>query len=824
MGQSESEKHTEMDFSVDPQRGLTAEQVAFRVKKHQVNKTKKAVSKSAGKILFDNFCNPFNLLLIVVTGVMIWGKLSFTHFIFAFVFGANIAIGIYQDFHARFLIEKLKVLSDSLTKVLRDGVCVEIKKEDIVLSDVLILKAGDQIPADAKVLVGHCSCDESLLTGESHAAAKSPGSLLYSGSYLRSGSVKAEVIHVGKDSYAEKLQATASSFSRPKSEIAQTVWDITATCSLVALTFGIVYTLVAFLRSDVNWQMFAPMSDAGSDFIAGLSGSMVAMLPTGMFLLTSVALTTGVIHLAKRDMLVQELYSLEMLARVDVVCFDKTGTLTDGTMSVSEVIPLHGKNELELRFAASLIMDATGDDNVTARAVRERFGGRNKTPVSASIPFDAAYKYSAATMREGGTYAMGAYGFLPTKKEPEVELLLESYEKRGYRCLVIGYSKDNIENGILPHNFEICGVLILVDHIKQDAKENIDWFVSNGVSVYVISGDNPLTVSEIARQCGVPMAERYVDMNGVDDEDIPALVETCRVFGRVMPEQKRKIVLAMQKAGHKVAMTGDGVNDILALKAADCSIAMASGSSAAKNAAHLICTKSDFSSLPDVVAQGRRVINNLQRSCSLFLCKTLFAMIISTAFFISLLCGGKPYPFTTSHMLVWEICSIGVPSFFLALQPNTDRLEGSMLKNIIIRALPSGIAESLCVLIPYIVFAIAPSVISHNPAEAYSDTVSLCIIGFTAFSFWTLFRVCRPLNKYRFTVFLSSLLAGIAVFVADFFIRTPNNEGFILHFMWGGLAWTYPLMILGVLGVAIGVYFLLVYCIDIWSKRRRQRS
>ena len=814
----------EESFVVDPETGLTDDQVLLRKKQRLVNKTKKAVSKSTGKILFDNFCNPFNLLLLVVTGFMIWGQLSFTHFIFVFVYGTNIAIGIYQDFHARFLIEKLKVLSDAKTKVLRSGAETELPKEEIVLSDILLLSAGDQIPADAKLIKGHCSCDESLLTGESHAASKAPGDTLYSGSYLRSGSCVAEVIRVGKDSYAEKLQETASKFTRPKSEIAQTVWDITVTCAIIALIYGVVYVLVAFLRQDATWQMFSPMSKSGSDFIAGLSGSMVAMLPTGMFLLTSVALTTGVIALAKRDMLVQELYSLETLARVDVICFDKTGTLTDGTMSVFEAIPLHGRNELELRFAVNLILEATHDDNVTAKALRDHFGGVNRTPVAESIPFDAQYKYSATSMREGGTYAMGAYGFLPTKKEPEIELLLESYEKKGYRCLVVGYANSDIENGILPKNMEICGVLVLIDHIKSDAKANIQWFVDNDVTNYVISGDNPITVSEIAKECGVPGAERYVDMTDVKDEDIPALLQEYRVFGRVMPEQKRTIVLALQQTGHKVAMTGDGVNDILAMKVADCSIAMAAGASAAKNAAHLICTKSDFSSLPDVVAQGRRVINNLQRSCSLFLCKTIFAMLISTAFFISVLCGGKSYPFTTSHMLVWEIFSIGIPSFFLALQPNTDRLEGSLLKNIIIKAVPHGVAEACCAAIPFIFYFAAPQLISHSGADAYVDTTSLCIILFSAYSFWTLFQVCRPINKYRLIVFLISLACGLTIFIVDFFWRTADNEGMILRFMWGGFAWTYPLIMALIFAVAIGIYFLLLFFIQILPKRRRLKE
>lgn len=812
-------------IDVDVDKGLSSTQVATRQKEKLVNKTKKTVTKSYGKILFDNFCNPFNLLLICITVVMIWGKLSLSHFFFAGVYGLNIAIGIYQDVHARILLERLKVISDNKAVVIRDGKETSVFVQQIVLSDIILYKQGDQIPADSIIIKGHCSCDESLLTGESMASAKGPGDPLYSGSFLRSGNCVAQVARVGGDSYAEKLRSTASTFARPKSEIAQSIWDITVTCALAALTYGIVFTIIAFLRKDVMWETLNPMSPGGSDFIASLSGSMVAMLPTGMFLLSSVALTTGVIALARKNMLVQELYCIEMLARVDTICFDKTGTLTDGDMSVTEFIPFHGHNEAEVGYAISALLKATGDDNVTARALKEKYGARSKAKILESVAFDPHKKYSAVCMTEIGSYVVGAYGFAPIKKEPEVELLLESYEKKGFRCLVVGYHENEISNGVLPKNFTLCGLLVLSDRIKPTAKSNIQWFQESGVTIYVISGDNPITVSEIAKQCGVNGAGDYVDMSAVKDEEIPNLVHTCRVFGRVSPEQKRLLVKAMQAEGHKVAMTGDGVNDILALKAADCSIAMASGSSAAKSVAHLVCTKSDFSSLPDVVAQGRRVINNLQRSCSLFLSKTAFAMLVSTAFLISVLCGGPRYPFTTSHMLVWEIFSIGLASFFLALQPNSERIEGSMIRNIFVRALPFGVAEAVCVAIPYLIYATAPGLISYNPEEVYAVTVSLCIVSFSIFSYATLFRVCLPFNRYRAIVFGASLAVGIAFFVTDYFIRVPDGihqgEGVILRFMWGGFAWSYPLMMLLTLSCAAAVYFILAYFIEIRRKRRR---
>lgn len=811
-------------FDVDISRGLSSTQVEARIKQKKTNKIKKTVSKSYGKILFDNFCNPFNFLLIVITGVMIWGKLSITHFLFAFILALNIGIGIYQDVHARHLIEKLKVLSDDKCTVIRDGQENFLPKDQIVLSDILVLKQGDQIPADCTLRSGHCTCDESLLTGESVAKIKVVGDPLLSGSYIRSGKCVAEVVKVGSESYAEQLQSTASSFTRPKSEIAQSIWDITVACTLIALVYGIVYVLIAFLKKDLTFEMLFPMNGEGSDFIAGLSGSMVAMLPTGMFLLTSVALTTGVIHLARRNMLVQELYCIEMLARVDVVCFDKTGTLTDGQMTLHKAIPYNGTSADDLKDMVSSLLGATGDDNATAKALKKSFPPKNNIEALCSVPFDSEAKYSAYTSKEGVSYVLGAYGFAPTKKDAEIESLLQRNEKKGYRCLVFGKSNFEIKNGVLPEEFEICGVLVLRDHIKDDAKSNIDWFQSSGVQIYVISGDDPVTVSEIAKACGVQGAEKCIDMSTVSDDAIPLLASQCRVFGRVLPEQKKKIVHALQALGHKVAMTGDGVNDILALKAADCSIAMASGSAAAKNAAHLICTKSDFSSLPDVVAQGRRVINNLQRSCTLFLSKTIFAMLVSTAFLISLAVGGPRYPFSTSHMLVWEVLAIGFASFFLALQPSNDRIEGSMLKNIFAKAVPSGVAEALCVGLPYLFLWLAPNLISYNAEEVYADTVAMSIICFSLFSFWTLYRVSKPLNRYRAVVFGTSLGLGIIVFVIDFFVRVPPGEGVLLRFMWGGYNWSYPIMLLSAAAIAVFVYYLLVFIINKYPKWRKKHS
>ncbi len=814
---------TELQVAADPSKGLTSAQVEERRLAHLTNKKKKQHSKSYWKILFDNVCNPFNLLLFVIMGVMIWARVSFSHYIFAVVLFANVIIGLYQDIHARKLTEKLKVLSDDKAIVIRDGSEQAILVDDIVLSDILVLKQGNEVPADGVVRSGAIAVDESMLTGESRSLKKGPGEEVFSGSYIKSGNCLVEVRHVGADSYAEKIRLSATAFKRPKSEISSSIWNVTIACTVAALAFAIIYLIVTFLRDPDALHAFTPMTMRGKEIIQSISGLMVAMLPTGMFLLTSVALTTGVIALAKRGMLVQELYCIETLARADVVCFDKTGTLTDGKMSVYETIPLNGASEETIKRGVSAILSATKDDNATARALRVKFGDVCEEEVASFIPFDSAYRYSAMSFAKGGTFVLGAYGSFPMRRAPETEDLVQHNSAKGYRCMVLGYSESIINNGELPDKFELCAVLTLLDHIKESAKENIAWFLSSGVDVRVISGDNPITVAEIARQCGLVGAENCVDMSNMKKEDVPELIKTVKVFGRVMPEQKEWIVEALQAEGHKVAMTGDGVNDVLALKQADCSIAMASGAAAAKNVSYLVCTNSDFDALPDVVAQGRRVINNLQRSCSLFLSKTIFALLVSTVFLISMAFGGKPYPFETSNMIVWEIFAIGVPSFFLALEPNNERLKGSMMGNIAIRSLPSGIAEASCVLGCYILYFTIPTLIAEK-ADAYPATIGLSVVTFSLFAYVTLFRICLPLKKYRRSVFLGSLLIGVIVFVLDFFIRDSYGRGIILQINWTGLAKTFVPAGLMVVAFAIGVYFAVTWLIGYLSRRKKHED
>ena len=810
-------------IEVDPSVGLREEDVENRRRLKLTNRTKKHVSKSYWKIFADNVFNALNIILFVVFALMLVAKLPFIRYFFIIILAANIVIGVIQDVHSRRLTDKLRLMTDPKATVLRNGVTSTIAVEDIVLSDIIILKRGDQIPSDCVVVEGECSVDESMLSGESVPIRKQVGDTLLSCSYLDKGEVKAEVIRVGSANYAEQLQSQAKKFERPKSEIKRSTSVIMAVCGIFAVVLGLGQFLSWLIKELTQGREFVDVItnlDGGlRQTIDGVSASMVAMIPAGMALLTTAALAAGIVQLAKKKMLVQQLYCIEMLARVDVLCLDKTGTLTDGTMQVVECLELGKGNKEEIAEACKAIVCFTHDSNATAAAVKKEFGGESERVAYAVLPFDSATKVSAVTLEEGLTYAMGAFGYLGNSEDESLKAKIVNFASKGYRCLVIGKSHSPIENGELPSGFELIGLLVISDHIKSDARQNIQWFIDNGVDIRIISGDDPVTVAEIARNCGVPDSDLFVSLEGKSPAEVELIATKFKVFGRASPEQKEILVTAFKKQGHKVAMTGDGVNDILALKVADCSIAMANGSDAAKNVAHLVSLESSFSSLPDVVGQGRQVINNLQRTCSLFLNKTFFAVIMTIVFLISALSGGPLYPFSTSNLLVWEVFAIGIPAFFLALQPSKEKISGSFALNIARAAIPSAVANVIGALLPFVVYMINPTLVSHLPAnETFAVTVTLSVLIFTINSFVVLFSICLPPNKYRLAVFITMFALGTTLVLGDFFWRNETGHGAIVSIYWEGIA---PLFIiflfLGVF-IAAGINFGLQKLIEAFRK------
>lgn len=741
--------------------GLDEGQVKQRHKEGLTNKITKNVTKSYGRIILDNVFNFFNILLFGIAIFMIIVKAQPRNFIFMYLLLINIGIGIFQDIKARRQTDKLRVINYPTVKVVRSGKIVSIPANEIVLSDIVLVQHGDQIVADGTVMSGTIEVNESLLTGESTNILKQVGDKVLSGSYLTSGSAKIRVDKVGKLNYAETLQTKARTFKRPKSEILRTINTIIKFLGVAVIVIGVATTISYLANGLFKWPGFEFM--IGSQFQESslkLCAMMSSMMPVGMYLFVSMTLAVGVIRLSKHRMLVQELYCIEMLARADVLCLDKTGTITDGTMRIKKLDFLGKEAEYDTENVLFTLVNATGDKNPTAQAINKEYKRHELLPYQTALPFNSDRKMSAVMLKDGRCFVLGAREFLPFKDKEKIYKICESYEKQGLRVLVLAYSKRAFtyeEN--IPEVKAVC-LVILEDHIKRDAYDNIAWFKNNGVAIKVISGDNPISVSEIAKRVGVENADKYVSLEGMSLEEVAKIANEYTVFGRVSPEQKEIIVESMQDKGHVVAMTGDGVNDILALKAADCSIAMASGSDAAKAAAHLVSLDSNFSALPHVVAEGRRVINNLQRTCAVFLIKSFFIMTMASVFLVANWVNGDlVYPFAVNMTNVWELLTVGLACFFLSLQPNDEKTESTFMKNILTLVIPGLLVQVLSVSVIFLICAINPFLLPKDAA------ITMAVLTFTAISFMTVIFVSMPFDIYR-----TVLCVGIGILVSAFFI------------------------------------------------------
>lgn len=755
-------EHIYCDLSI----GLTSEQVEQRKKDGLVNKIQKHVTKSVWKIIRDNVLNFFNIFLFIIAAAMIVAQLPITYFAFLVIVITNIIIGIVQDIRARRLVQKLRIVSYPYVNVLRNKTETKVLGNELVFSDIVILKAGDQIITDSTIVEGYIEVNESMLTGESENVLKQVGATIYSGSYVVSGNAKVRVEKLGKENYAEQLQIKAKKAKKRASEILEAFQKIFKILSIIVTAIALALVIVYIAKGK-----FGTYQDYQEN-MKYISGALVTMLPTGMFLLTSTTLAVGVIQLARKRMLVQELYSIEMLARVDVLCFDKTGTLTDGSLVINSIVPQNNFDKREIEKILHTLVTATGDTNATANALLNSYKSTPILHFHSSVPFSSDRKYSAVMLEDGRSFVLGAREFVP-HKDKEIDKVCEAYEALGLRVMILSLSKKAINPKDKLGNLEPVSIIVLEDHIRDDAAKNIAWFKENGVEIKIISGDSPIAVSAISKRVGINNADKYISLEGKSLAEVEQLADKYTIFGRVSPEQKEILVRTLQAQGHKVGMTGDGVNDILALKAADCSIAMASGSEAAKNVSHLVTMDSNFSALPDVVAQGRRVINNLQRTCSLFLVKTLFAVILTIFFIIALACGNHGYPFKTSHMYVWEFCTIGMASLFLSFQPNTEKLSGTkFLNNIITRTIPAGLLQAIiCIIFFSLYFG---KVISF-------DVATICsVITFSITSFVVLLRICMPFDVYRVMVLIVFGVICFAMFIADRFIPSPNEYSVVL--------------------------------------------
>ena len=764
-------------FKTKVEIGLTTKQVEQRQKEKLVNKIPKRVSKSYLRIFYENVVNAWNLLLFAIAAIMIYSGLTkfedLTKYAFLVVLLFNIFVGLYQDIRARKLVDKLRVVEYPTVWVLRNGKLQQITSNKLVLSDLVEIKMGNQIACDGTLMSGTIEVNESMLTGEADNITKNVGDKIYSGSYVTAGSGLYRVDQLGKCNYAEKLQSKARKFKKPKSEILSAIRRIFKIIGGVVFTLAAAIVVINIKKGTFSLENLIARDNTLRESVASISGSLVAMIPIGMYLLTTITLAIGVIRLASKNMLTQDMYCIEMLARADVLCLDKTGTLTDGKMTVKKVVPTAKISEKDLGKILYTLVDATKDENPTAVAIKEHFGHLNKFDAIEGVAFNSARKYSGVILEDKRNIVMGAREFLP-HKERQIDEMCRKYEENGYRVLLIGTSKEKIKQGGKLSNITIVGILVLEDHIRDDAGDNIEWFKKNGVSIRIITGDNPRTASEIARRAGIPNYKRYISLEGMSKEEVRHIAREYTIFGRVTPEQKEAIIQALKDDGHTVAMTGDGVNDILALRVADCSIAMASGSDAAKNVSNLVSLDSNFSSLPDVVKEGRRVINNLQRAVSIYLVKTIFAMVLTIIFDITLLINDFSYPFTTDNMLIWEMINIGLGSVFLSLQPNDEPIKSNFMTNILSKILPASIFQlSMVGVLFLIAYVFKGNIITPE------NVVDLSILAFTIGSLVILIRICIPFDAYRTMLVIGLGFLDMAVIFADYrlAISRENNVG-----------------------------------------------
>ncbi len=748
-------------YNPEVSKGLTTEDVESRQIAGLINVGESGSTKRIRTIIISNVATFFNLLIAATTVWMITAHASITNFFFVIIVVANITIGIIQEIRAKKIIDKLSLLSAPTALVIRDGSEIEISVSDIVIDDILKLTSGKQITADTVVREGAIEVNESLLTGEADPILKKQGDTLYSGSYVISGNCYAQVTAIGKDIYIQKIASQAKKYSKPVSEL------LTSLRRIIRIVGAIIIPLVFILLYVMN--NIGTLEQ--SDIILRASGAVIGMIPSGLFLLTSMALAVGVIRLAQNNTLVQELYCIETLARVDTLCLDKTGTITDGTMSVKSIIEFKNDSKVTLKNIVSAILNAQQDDNLTSKALKERFGTAKHYRFTNTIPFSSARKYSAVEFDRYGTFVLGAPEFALKKFFYKIEKEVEKQSKEGYRVLVVGYSPEGIVDREVKGTIEPIGLIMIEDTIRPDAIETIDYFKKHNVEVKVISGDNPMTVSRIAERANISNANQYISLENVSDKEVVRIANKYTVFGRVSPHQKKLLIESLKNNGRTVAMTGDGVNDILALKEADTSIAMASGSEAARNVSHLVLLDSNFSSMPKVVSEGRRVINNVEKVSTLFLTKTIFTILLVLISIIR----NEYYPIIPGQMVLIEMFAIGVPSFFIALEQNNKQVKGKFLMNVLKRAVPGALVVVINSLIIYALSG--PSML--NMSENVKSTLIVATALVTSFT--VLFRVSSPFNIFRailfFTMLILTLVAFFLIPVFDYvpFFRIGNT-------------------------------------------------
>lgn len=717
-------------LETNPETGLSSAQAQERVDAGWANLPIDPPGKTVGQIIKSNVFTYFNMLFFLLAAfVLVFG--TWQNAMFLGVVFANIAIGIVQELRSKRTLDKLTLLTAPHGAVIRDGRQRKIPTSEMVRDDIVVFSAGSQIFADAVVVAGECSVNEALITGEADEIKKPAGADLLSGSFVVSGECRARLTQVGADSYANRLTIEAKEAKPPQqSEMMRSLTRLVQIIGIAIIPLGILMAI-----KEIVW-----LERSVSNGVVATVASLIGMIPEGLYLLTSMALAAGVVRLAQKKTLVHDMGCIETLARVDVLCVDKTGTVTENKMAVEDVIPLCPDRfeEEDIRLIMADYVAAMRADNDTMAALRKYFTGKVTQQAIKAVPFTSAKKFGGVSFHDDETYLLGAPDVLLGERYGKYARQIDAYSSKGCRVLLLALYDGQPDDEELDAPLMPISLILLSNKIRAEAPETFRYFAKQGVAIKVISGDNAMAVSEVAKRAGIKGAESYVDARTLEtDEDIAEAVEKYTVFGRVTPDQKRKFVRALKAGGHTVAMTGDGVNDVLALKEADCSIAMASGSDAASQVSHIVLLESNFAAMPSVVAEGRRVINNIERSAALFLVKNIFSFALALISLIFTL----PYPVTSAQMSLVSALTIGAPGFVLAMEPNISRIKGKFLPNVIYRALPGALTDLFLVLgviLFCMVFEVEDNMMS-TVCAIILNIVGLMVVHFT----------CKPYNLLR---------------------------------------------------------------------------
>ena len=740
-------KHTRVQTGANGElcfQGLTQAEVEARIADGQVNAIQDSSNRSVKDIVMGNTLTFFNFINIVLLALVLSVR-SYKNMLFIFIIIANTLIGIFQEIKAKITLDKLKILTVSHVDVIRDGVKKSVTVSELVKDDVILLKSGGQIPADGVILDGEVDVNESLLTGESDSIHKTCGSKVLSGSFVTSGKAMCLLTEVGHDCYMEKLSSEAKQFKRYKTELQRNLDTILKFISIIIVPLGII------LFAKQYWISGSTYEQAALDTVAAVLG----MIPEGLVLLTSVALALGAVRLARRSTLVRELFCIETLARVDTLCLDKTGTITEGHLCVQGEESV--KEDVDLEQLMGRMVAALGDENETFQALRQHYKRNQSTNTKLVLPFSSERKFSGVVFEGEGTYLMGAYQFIFPQADPAVLEKIAEYASQGLRVLTVAHSPNEMTDYTLAEGFEIVGFVFMTDVVRKNAPDILGYFEEQGVDLKVISGDDPVTVAAIAARAGLKDADKYIDATTIHtDEEMENAILKYSVFGRVTPKQKQQMVRLLKQNGRTVAMTGDGVNDVLALKDADVSIAMASGSEAAKNTANLVLLNSDFASLPHIVNEGRRVINNIKAAASMFLIKTGFSVLTALLTIIV----GQNYPFQPIQLSVINGCAVAIPTMLLQLEPSFQKVNKHFFREVLRMSMPAAITITAMITII--------NNIGHSIGTPREMLSTVCVLATGWVYLITLRQVYSPMTGYRkFVIYLMQTAYLVAMVIGQ---------------------------------------------------------